>query len=319
MLKEFTPFIDKDRYFIIQLFEFLTSRKKNVHSLSKIQEALKVSPYKVKMIIHEAIDLSKGFPTVKLTFENNVLSAFNINNSLLNKIIDLEAHKSLRFQIFLHTTLNIYDESDAEFQRNVSISSSTYFRLKKGLSQDIGSSKIKHMRKSEAFSRYYIYQVLVYFSYFDYFPDYIEANKNFTKMKNSIAYGTLIWKIILTQSQRKQINYFVAIGILRSKSRHHISEYDNKYLVEVFPKEQILLFMKHLSKDWYMLEKNALLVTRYCITFLINTNNLPVSQLKSLKNFNDIQSVTNKQINIIKDLVGTSLVNTDIIDFKTNC
>lgn len=317
MLKEFIPFIDKDRYLIVQLFEFLASHKKTVHPLPKIQEALQVSQYRVKIAIHDAISLSKNFPTnVKLTFENDILSTSNIDNALLNQIIDFEAHKSLRFRIFLHTTLNIYNESDTEFQRNVGISSSTYFRLKKGLSQDIGSSKIKHMRKSEVFSRYYIYQVLVYFSYFDYFPNSIKDNKNFIKMKNSIAYCTLIWKITPTESQRKQINYFVTIGILRSKNQHHIPENDNKYLVEVLSQEQVLLFMKHLSKDWYMLEKNALLVTRYSVTFLINTNNLPVSELKFLKNFSDIQSVTNQQINIIKDLVGTSLVDADIIDFQ---
>ncbi|MDF8369860.1 hypothetical protein G9403_09650 [Weissella paramesenteroides] len=72
--------------------------------------------------------------------------------------------------------------------------------------------------------------------------------------------------------------------------------------------------MKHLSKDWYTLEKNALLVTRYALTFLISTNNLPVSQLGFLKNFGEIQSVTNQQIDIIKDLAGTSLIDTDIID-----
>ena len=316
MLKEFIPFIDKDRYLTIQLFEFLASQKKTVHSLVKIQEVLQVSQYRAKITIQDAISLSKDFPTFKITFENDILSALNIDNFLLNKIIDFEAHKSLRFRIFLYTTLNIYSESDTEFQRNVGISSSTYFRLKKGLSQDIGSSKIECMRKSEVFSRYYIYQVLVYFSFFDYFPSGIKANKNFIKMKNSIAYCTLIWKITPTQSQRKQINYFVTIGILRSKNQHHITENDNEYLVEVLLHEQILLFMKHLSKDWYMLEKSASLVTRYALTFLINTNNLPVSQLKLLKNFSDIQSITNQQVDIIKDLADPSLVDTKIIDLQ---
>ncbi|MBU7556777.1 hypothetical protein AB5N10_00905 [Weissella paramesenteroides] len=314
MLKEFIPFIDKDRYLTIQLFEFLASQKKTVHTFFEIQEALQVSQYRVKITIHDAINLSKDFPTFKLTFENDILSAFNINNSLLNKIIDFEAHKSLSFRIFLHTTLNIYSESDTEFQRNVGISPSTYFRLKKGLYQDIGSSKIECIKKSEVFARYYIYQVLVYFSYFDYFPKCIKDSKKFIKMKNSIAYCSLIWKITPTESQRKQINYFVAIGILRSKNQHHIPENDNKYLVEVLSHEQVLLFMKHLSKDWYLLEKNALLVTRYALTFLISINNLPVSQLGFLKNFGEIQSVTNQQVDIIKDLAGTSLVDTDIMD-----
>lgn len=65
-----------------------------------------------------------------------------------------------------------------------------------------------------------------------------------------------------------------------------------------------------------MLEKSASLVTRYALTFLINTNNLPVSQLKLLKNFSDIQSITNQQVDIIKDLADPSLVDTKIIDLQ---
>lgn len=277
---------------------------------------MQVSPYKTKTIINEAIALSKRFPRIKLTFEDEFLYAVNIDNTLLNQIINLEAHNSLRFKIFLHTSLNIYNQSDSEFQKTVGISPSTYFRLKRAFTQELGLDKINRMRKSEVFARYYIYQVLVYFSFFDYFPTHSQNNKNFIKTKNSIAYGTLLWKLTPTDSQRKQINYFVFISVLRSKNDHHVPETDGKYLVNLVQKEQILLFIKHLRKDWYMLEKNALLITRYCISFLININNLPSSQLNCLENFTNIKKITSQQVNVINELFGDSLVKNELIDIE---
>lgn len=316
MLKEFIPFIDKDRYFIIQLFEFLRSQQGKKHSLATIQEILQVSPYKTKTTINEVITLSKRFPRIKVTFEDEFLYAVNLDNALLNQIINLEAHNSLRFKIFLHTSLNIYNQSDSEFQKTIGISPSTYFRLKRAFTQELGLDKINCMHKSEVFARYYIYQVLVYFSFFDYFPTHLQNNKNFIKTKNSIAYGTLLWKLSPSESQRKQFNYFVFVSVLRSKNGHHVPETDDQYLVNFVQKEQILLFIKHLRKDWYMLDKNALLITRYCISFLINTNNLPTSQLDCLENFTDIEEVTNQQVNVIDELFGDSLDKNELVDLK---
>lgn len=265
MLKRFIPFIYKERYSIIQLFEFLKAHQGKKHSLTVLQEVLQVSPYKTKTTINDAISLSKRFPKIKLTFEDELLYAVNLDNALLNQIITLEARNSLRFKIFLHTYLNTYDQSDSEFQQAVGISPSTYFRFKRDLTQGIGLRKISRIRKSEVFARYYIYQVLVYFSFFDYFPTHLQKNKNFVKIKNSIAYGVLLWKISPTESQRKQINYFVFVCVLHSKNGHHVPETDSRYLVDLILKEQILLFKKHLCKDWYMLDKNALLTIRYCV------------------------------------------------------
>lgn len=71
----------------------------------------------------------------------------NVDNLLINKIIDLEAHNSLRFKIFLHMNLNIYNQTDVEFQQTVGISSATYFRLKKNLQEQLEPEKIQQQKK----------------------------------------------------------------------------------------------------------------------------------------------------------------------------
>lgn len=65
-----------------------------------------------------------------------------------------------------------------------------------------------------------------------------------------------------------------------------------------------------------MLEKNALLITRYCISFLININNLPSSQLNCLENFTNIKKITSQQVNVINELFGDSLVKNELIDIE---
>ena len=316
MLKEFIPFIDKDRYLVIQLFEFLKYNHQESYSLSEIQNQLQISVYKTKSVIHDAMILSEKIPHTQLAFHDDTLTTSNITNTVLNTVVNLEANASLRFKLFLHTTLNIYHVSDKEFQENEGISSSTYFRIKKNLKQEIGTKKINSMNKSEVFSRYYIYQLLVYFSYFDYSPDFLSDNKKILKAKNSISYATILWKITFSQSQRKQINYFIFVSLLRSKNQMHLKNTNENFLIEITNKNEINLFIKHLTKEWYMLPSDAVLVTRYCISFLINTNNLPISNLDFLKDFKTIKDTTQKQINILNKMTTTTLSENEINDFK---
>lgn len=93
MLKEFIPFIDKDHYLVIQLFEFLMSQHQETYSTSEIQNKLQVSIYKTKMVIHDAITLSENLPHTKLTFQNDSLTAVNIDHIILNTVINTEAHQ----------------------------------------------------------------------------------------------------------------------------------------------------------------------------------------------------------------------------------
>lgn len=208
MLKEFIPFIDKDRYLVIQLFEFLNSQSKTTFSTSEIQHILHVSSYKTKATIQEAVVLSKNLPKSKLIFKNDLLQAFNISHATLNNVINMEARDSLRFKIFLHITLNPPHNSDKLFQKNVGISSSTYFHLKKTLLQEIGDEKVIRIQKSEIYARYFIYQVIFYFSYFEYYPENLKNYATIRKTKNSITYLTTIWNLRLTNSQKKTNELF---------------------------------------------------------------------------------------------------------------
>ena len=305
MLKEFIPFIDKDHYLVIQLFEFLMSQHQETYSTSEIQNKLQVSIYKTKMVIHDAITLSENLPHTKLTFQNDSLTAVNIDHIILNTVINTEAHQSLRLKTFLHSTLNIYNITDKEFQENTGISSATYFRLKKSIRQEIGVEKLNAMHENEALSRYYIYQLLLYFSYFDYKPNFLDKDNSFLGAKNSIAYMTLIWNINPSNSQRKQINYFIFVNILRSRNQIHLSDDIVNYLFELTNKNELNLFIRHLTKEWQMLPDDASLLTRYYISFLVRINSFPISHLDFLKHSTLIENVTKEQITSIKKMSST--------------
>lgn len=316
MLQAFIPFIGKDRYLIIQLFEFLSSQQKTVYSIVEIQDILHVSAYKAKCLVHEAIILSNELPQGQLILENNCLHVTNVNPTILNTLINLEAHHSLRFKIFLHIHLNIYQQSDQEFQQSIGISASTYFRLKKELRQDIGMDKINKMYKSEVFTRYYIYQILFYFSYFDYYPQRLQNKYDLRKIKNSITYVTTIWHLRLTNSQKKQIDYFTFVNFLRSNSHKELHEQDVNYLVKINSQESINLLIKHLMKDWHLLEKKSVIVTRYFITFLISTTNLPVEKLNFTKNYDVVKEITRQQVNLTQQTINIPLVDNKLIGYQ---
>lgn len=318
MLKEFIPFIDKDRYLIIQLFEFLNSQSKTTFSTSEIQHILHVSSYKTKTTIQEAVVLSKNLPKSKLIFKNDFLQAFSINHTTLNTITNMEARESLRFKIFLHITLNPSQQSDKMFQKNVGVSPSTYFRVKKMLLQEIGDEKITRVQENEIYARYYIYQVIFYFSYFDYYPENLKNYNTIRKAKNSITYLTTIWNLRLTNSKKKQINYFTFVNLLRLRNHKELSEDDTIYLVDTISRGAVLLYIRHLMKEWYMLEKKALIVARYFITFLINTNNLPVDKLVFIKNYDVIKEVSQQQVNLIQQSLNIPLNENNSDDYKNN-
>jgi hypothetical protein len=131
MIKEFMPFIDKERRHIIQLFEFIELRRAESYSLEEIANGLGVSLYKARLVSQNAVAFSQQLLETTIILKNNQLFAYNVTNSVVTQVINTQAYNSVFFKIFLHVNLNIYNQSDQEFQKSIGISSASYFRIKK--------------------------------------------------------------------------------------------------------------------------------------------------------------------------------------------
>lgn len=310
------PFIDKERRLVIQLFEFIESHREPSHTLNEIADFLDISVYKANIVSKNAVLIAQQFPEVTLIFENDCLFTNNINNAVITKIINKQAYNSLPFQIFLHTFLNMYNQSDAEFQQSVGISTATYFRLKKNLNNAIGLEKIKLLKKSEIFMRYYIHTVLVYFSYFDYSPDSLTQHADFIKMKQTANYAMLVWHINPSRSQQKNFQYFGLVNLLRAKNNAPLLKSDLSYLVTLTSQNELLLFMNHLHKKWHLLKEDAEIATRYYITFLITTYSLPNKHLDFIQENTINQAVTQRQMQHVAFLLDKQGKNIDLSDLQ---
>lgn len=310
------PFIDKERRLVIQLFEFIESHREPSHILNEIADFLDISVYKANIVSKNAVLIAQQFPEVTLIFENDCLFTNNINNAVITKIINKQAYNSLPFQIFLHTFLNMYNQSDAEFQQSVGISTATYFRLKKNLNNAIGLEKIRLLKKSEIFMRYYIHTVLVYFSYFDYSPDSLTQHADFIKMKQTANYAMLVWHINPSRSQQKNFQYFGLVNLLRAKNNAPLLKSDLSYLVTLTSQNELLLFMNHLHKKWHLLKEDAEIATRYYITFLITTYSLPNKHLDFIQENTINQAVTQRQMQHVAFLLDKQGKNIDLSDLQ---
>lgn len=310
------PFIDKERRLVIQLFEFIESHREPSHTLNEIADFLDISVYKANIVSKNAVLIAQQFPEVTLIFENDCLFTNNINNAVITKIINKQAYNSLPFQIFLHTFLNMYNQSDAEFQQSVGISTATYFRLKKNLNNAIGLEKIRLLKKSEIFMRYYIHTVLVYFSYFDYSPDSLTQHADFIKMKQTANYAMLVWHINPSRSQQKNFQYFGLVNLLRAKNNAPLLKSDLSYLVTLTSQNELLLFMNHLHKKWHLLKEDAEIATRYYITFLITTYSLPNKHLDFIQENTINQAVTQRQMQHVAFLLDKQGKNIDLADLQ---
>jgi hypothetical protein len=316
VIEKFMPFIDKERRLVIQLFEFIESHREPSHTLNEIADFLDISVYKANIVSKNAVLIAQQFPEVTLIFENDCLFTNNINNAVITKIINKQAYNSLPFQIFLHTFLNMYNQSDAEFQQSVGISTATYFRLKKNLNNAIGLEKIRLLKKSEIFMRYYIHTVLVYFSYFDYSPDSLTQHADFIKMKQTANYAMLVWHINPSRSQQKNFQYFGLVNLLRAKNNAPLLKSDLSYLVTLTSQNELLLFMNHLHKKWHLLKEDAEIATRYYITFLITTYSLPNKHLDFIQENTINQAVTQRQMQHVAFLLDKQGKNIDLSDLQ---
>lgn len=316
MIKEFIPFIDKERYLVIQLFEFFESQKNESYSLEEVAYFLNLSLYKTKIVVQDAIEAAQLLPETTLVLKNNDLLIRNFTSSSIAKIINYEASNSLFFKLFLHLNLNINQQSDLAFQKQVGISSATYFRLQKILKNKIGLEKTNRIKHSEIYARYYIYRVLFYFSYFDNISDEIKNFTDFNKMKQTVSYAVLIWHLKPTPTQQKQFNHFALVNLLRSKNHKRLFNSDLTYLVTLTPQNELALFTKHLINKWHILRTSAEIMTRYYITFLLMTYGLPDKHLNFIEKNSLIQDVTNQQISHVETLINRHFTDSELSNYK---
>lgn len=316
MIKEFIPFIDKERYLVIRLFELFESRKNKSYSLEEIAHFLNISLYKTKIVVQDAIIVAQLLPETTLILKNNDLLIRKFTSSSVAKVVNYEASNSLFFKLFLHLNLNISQQSDLAFQKQVGISSATYFRMQKILKNKIGPEKTNRIKHSEIYARYYIYRVLFYFSYFDNISDEIKNFTDFNKMKQTISYAVLIWNLKPTPTQQKQFNHFALVNLLRSKNHKTLLNSDLTYLVTLTSQSELILFTKHLINKWHILKASAEVMTRYYITFLLIIYGLPDRHLNFVENNSLIQDVTNRQISHVETLLNRHFTDSELSDYK---
>lgn len=174
ILKAFVPFLDKERYLLVRFFEFFLNKNSDDQTISliEIQNELAVSSYRLREIITTAHDICAKIPELHLSqVKDKRIRLTGLGTLQLKKIILQEAHASLRFKIFIHISLNPKSYSDSKFQEKNGISRATYFRFKSNLINDLDDKLIKLLHTNESCIRYYIYGVILYFSYLDFFDD----------------------------------------------------------------------------------------------------------------------------------------------------
>lgn len=310
MLQPFVPFLDKERYHVICFFEIFlnkTSENKEI-SFSELQNKLRLSAYKLQEVFSAAQNICAQIPGLHLSYpQNNYVTLAGLDTLKLKKIILYEAHHSLRFKIFIHITLRPKGYSDAEFQQKHSISRATYFRLRALLLNDIGEDVNKHMHSSEAYSRYYIYNVIYYFCYLD----FIDNDSGKKEITASINYITLLLKLSPTNIQRKQHLYFVAVSYWRNKIGYQMSDSDEKNFVVPKTTPVIQQMNAYFHKVWASSEVSASRITNFSLTFLLIIEELNTNMLPALRDYALVEKLTRQQIAVIRNSLGENFSQID--------
>lgn len=300
MLQAFTPFIDENRLLVIDLFELLYNQHKTTYALDELKKDLDISNYKLHRLLVEVENISKNVLQIRMTHTNNVLSYNLINSTSIHQVIAYEARNSINFQIFCHSFFNIKKQSNESFAEKLNISISTYFRRKKIMFNRIGRTFIQKISQSEVQTRYYIYVIFKYFSYFDFIETQYILNEDNLKLKNSITYASQIWNINPTKSQRGELSNFIFINYYRSKIGFSIQKKENKYFYHFNKTSQIQLLINHVVRVWKKLPIDAFVSIEIYLTFCINNAFISVQNLSALKKYCYIEYLTKKQMSTLE-------------------
>lgn len=303
MLQSFVPFLDKEKYLVVCFFEFFLNKNPEnaTTSLAEIQKELAVSAYRLQEIITAAQTICAKNPELYLSqTKEKHLTLTGLDTLQFKKIILFEAQNSLRFRIFIHISLNSHGYSDFEFQKSHNISRSTYFRFKGNLLNDIGDKKIRLLNSSEAYSRYYIYSVIHYFSYLD----FLDNNSGKEKLVQSINYVTLLLKLSPTNVQRKQHLYFAAVCYWRSQTGHRLSSTDSAYFVNIKSTPDIVNFTHYLEKSWAITKERAERCVSFFMTFLLALEEVEVKKLPFLHEYSIIEELVQRQLTVVHEALG---------------
>ncbi|SCB76518.1 hypothetical protein [Weissella bombi] len=309
MLSFYSHLIDDDQYQIIQFFELFFNTKKNSYSIDQLQKSLGVSRYKIKYIISISNDFVERVPNLNVNIDQNIVTCEYIDQSTIRRITTISATQSIKFQIFLHIFLNPKKLTDKELQTELGISAATYFRLKKQLKNTAVYKKIKSFTPYESQLRYIIFRILEYFDFFT--SPLLQENlpkKFLTQVNNSITYSAILLGNSPTYSQRQQTLHFAIVNYFRSRQNHYISkDNDDNVLVKINLTSKIALFNNHLSSNWHIHQGEYLLQTRLYATFLVSIQQIPVSKLTFLTQYQNIVSLTNNQTRLTSKLFNSEL------------
>lgn len=307
MLRSFIPFLDKERYLTVRFFEIFSHQgtKESTVSLPELQNKLAVSSYKLQQVISTAQNICQQVTGLNLEQTTaKELTLTGLDSLKLKKIILFEAHHSLRFKIFIHIALRPKGYSDSEFQQKHGISRATYFRIKSLLLDEIGAEIKNNINYSEAYTRYYIYNVIYYFSFLDFIDDSSEKKE----LTASINYIIMTLKLSPTNLQRKQHLYFVVVNYWRSKNGHKMSAKDENFFITFKKTPAIRKCLEHLNKFWASSEVGAVRIANSVLTFLVTIEELNVNILQSLQDYDLVNELTQQQIALIKRVLGENFV-----------
>lgn len=292
MLTKYVYFLDEEKYLTVQLFEFLARKERGYASIDMLKEKLGLSQYQLNKLADNALTVAQQFDEVELQYnKGNGMLANGVTTQVLKRIISLMAQKSLRLKIFLHDHLNYGGKSTDKFIKEIGISRATFFRSKSALNKTLDSQLPNNIKNDEVRLRFYIFDVLYYFSY----TDFIESMGIKAAVTNLLRSTILIWKLSLSNTQRKQLLYFISIVHLRTLAGHDLTDSDEDNIVAANNDPRVLAFAEVISRQGHLSPKQAQRISRYFMTFLTTNDFLEEEDFLQLKNLSEIKQLTQNQ------------------------
>lgn len=295
MFRGFYSLLDLDQQLLIRIAMFFYRHNISHITTPELRMQLGISTYQVNFACQQLHEIGANDSRFDFTYDKEAgLTLAGVTTQTIEFLTVLLAKKSLTLKVLLNGSLGI-GGSRANFLKNYGVSQSTYYRIKHKMLENVRVDFPVVQISNEIEARAILQHVAFFFFASGEFPlhEYRE------QITDTLNFVTRNWNLDLTNSERKEVTYFMAVQLLRIKNmRKILTAKDDLLLTPTDLKFQRA--HKYLQKNWELTEEQAYHEAMFFNAYLIVYDDSLHNKQALLKRDPEIEQLTEQQLHFIE-------------------
>ncbi|WEV58173.1 hypothetical protein [Ligilactobacillus acidipiscis] len=300
-MENFTFLLDEKQQRILALLRLYLKADPVRLDLDTLRANLGLSIYQLHQLMEDVLEILDEQKMVQVEYNSNKgLLITGLNTKVIKIVTANLAKKSIRLKVFLHEFLGS-PKNHKKLLKEIGLSRSSFYQIRENVLSEISVEVHPKTLGQEMQLRYFILNVLFYFS-LDLF--FVKGQKQ-QQVKKTFRVVVLNWQLTLSNTQRKQLFYFLAIQFLRtSQTRKEFLNDDSSLILK---NHRLSKLITHFCKQWNLSSKTATNEALFLNSFLALDGFVLYEEKIPLVNFDDAKKLTKQQLQLISNKLHKSI------------